>query len=44
MAFVADTLSNKLLHAPSAQMRKADAVEQAMLMSTAEKLFDLGGE
>lgn len=44
IAFVADTLSNKLLHGPSAQLRRADAVEQALLMSSAEKLFELGDE
>ncbi|HUR42457.1 MAG TPA: glutamyl-tRNA reductase [Verrucomicrobiae bacterium] len=41
MAFVADTLSNKLIHAPSAALRHADAVEQALLLSSARKLFDL---
>lgn len=41
LAFVADTLSNKLLHAPSAALRKADAVEQALLLNAARKLFDL---
>lgn len=44
MAFVADTLSNKLLHAPSAALRHADAVEQALLLSAARKLFDLKDE
>ena len=44
MAFVADTLSNKLLHAPSSVLRKADAVEQAMLLSATRKLFDLPDE
>ncbi|HET8881776.1 MAG TPA: glutamyl-tRNA reductase [Solimonas sp.] len=41
LGFVADTLSNKILHAPSQVLRKADAVEQAMLLNTARKLFDL---
>lgn len=41
LGFVADTLSNKILHAPSRVLRKADAVEQAMLLNTARKLFDL---
>lgn len=41
MAFVADTLSNKLLHAPSSQLRRAGSVEQAMLVTSARKLFDL---
>ena len=44
MAFVADTLSNKLVHAPSAALRHADAVEQALLLSSARKLFDLPDE
>ena len=41
MAFVADTLSHKLIHAPSAALRRADAVEQALLLASARKLFDL---
>ena len=41
MAFVADTLANKLLHAPSKALRTADAVEQALLLDAAQKLFDL---
>jgi len=41
LQFVADTLTNKLLHAPSAALRRADAVEQALLLSAAQKLFDL---
>jgi glutamyl-tRNA reductase len=41
MAFVADTLANKLVHAPSAALRHADAVEQALLLNSARKLFDL---
>jgi glutamyl-tRNA reductase len=41
MAFVADTLANKLLHAPSKALRSADAVEQALLIDAAQKLFDL---
>ena len=44
MAFVADTLSNKLVHAPSAALRHADAVEQALLLSSARRLFDLPEE
>jgi glutamyl-tRNA reductase len=44
MAFVADTLSNKLLHAPVSRLRKADAVEQALLLSSTRKLFDLPEE
>ena len=41
IAFVADTLSNKLMHAPSAVLRDADAVEQALLLNSVRKLFDL---
>lgn len=41
MAFVADTLLNKLLHAPSKALRSADAVDQAVLLDAAQKLFDL---
>jgi len=42
--FLADTLSNKLLHAPSSRLRRAGAVEQAMLVNAARKLFDLPDE
>jgi len=41
LGFVADTLSNKILHAPSQVLRKADAVEQAVLLNAARKLFEL---
>lgn len=41
LAFVADTLSNKILHAPSQVLRRADAVEQALLLNAARRLFDL---
>ncbi|MDM4771186.1 glutamyl-tRNA reductase [Solimonas sp. SE-A11] len=41
MAFLADTLANKLLHAPSSALKRADAVEQALLLNAARKLFDL---
>lgn len=44
MQFVADTLANKLMHAPSAALRKADAVEQALLLNAAQALFDLPKE
>jgi glutamyl-tRNA reductase len=44
MAFVADTLANKLLHAPSERLRNAGLVEQAMLLDAAHKLFDLPDE
>ncbi len=41
LSFVADTLSNKILHAPSQALRRADAVEQALLLNAARRLFDL---
>ncbi|WP_020651248.1 glutamyl-tRNA reductase [Solimonas variicoloris] len=41
LGFVADTLSNKILHAPSQVLRKADAVEQSLLLNAARKLFEL---
>lgn len=41
LGFVADTLSNKLLHAPSHRLRSADSVEQSLLINAARKLFDL---
>jgi len=41
LLFLADTLSNKLLHGPSAALRQASAVEQALLLNAARKLFDL---
>ena len=41
LGFVADTLTNKLLHAPSHRLRGAGAVEQALLVHAARKLFDL---
>ena len=41
LSFVADTLSNKILHAPSQTLRRADAVEQTMLLNAARKLFEL---
>ena len=44
MTFVADTLLNKLLHAPSKALRSADAVDQAVLLDAAQKLFDLPDE
>lgn len=44
LGFVADTLSNKILHAPSQVLRRADAVEQALLLSATRKLFDLPEE
>ncbi len=44
MQFVADTLANKLLHAPSAALKRADSVEQALLLNAAQTLFDLPDE
>lgn len=44
MQFVADTLANKLMHAPSAALRRADSVEQALLLNAAQSLFDLPTE
>ncbi|TAM12302.1 MAG: glutamyl-tRNA reductase [Nevskiaceae bacterium] len=41
LVYLADTLSNRLMHAPSSALRHADAVEQALLLSAAHKLFDL---
>lgn len=41
LSFVADTLTNKLLHAPSHRLKNADGVEQALLLNAARKLFDL---
>ncbi|MGH8456748.1 MAG: glutamyl-tRNA reductase [Stenotrophobium sp.] len=41
ISFIADTLSNKLMHAPSHALRHASAVEQALLLNAARKLFDL---
>ncbi len=44
MKYVANTLSNKLLHAPSHSLRNADSVEQAMLVSAVRKLYELPDE
>ncbi|MDN5873004.1 MAG: glutamyl-tRNA reductase [Sinobacteraceae bacterium] len=41
LTYLADTLSNRLMHAPSHALRHADSVEQALLLSAARKLFDL---
>jgi glutamyl-tRNA reductase len=41
MSFLADTLSNKLMHAPSQTLRRANTVEQALLLSAVRKLYDL---
>jgi len=44
LAFVADTLSNKLMHAPSHALKAASAVDQAWLQAAAQKLFALPEE
>ncbi|HWU69560.1 MAG TPA: glutamyl-tRNA reductase, partial [Stenotrophobium sp.] len=41
MAFIADTLSNKLMHAPSHALRHASAVDQALLLNASRRLFEL---
>jgi glutamyl-tRNA reductase len=42
--FLADTLSNKLMHGPSQALRQAGAVEQALLLNAVRKLYDLPEE
>lgn len=44
MQWLAHTLSNKLMHPPSQTLRRADAVEQALLVNGARRLFDLPDE
>jgi glutamyl-tRNA reductase len=44
ISFLADTLSNKLMHAPSQALRHASAVEQALLLNAARKLYGLPEE
>lgn len=41
LGYLADTLSNRLMHAPSQALRSADTVEQSLLLSAVRKLFDL---
>lgn len=41
MEFVANTLSNKLVHLPSQTLRHADAVEQALLVNGVRRLYEL---
>lgn len=41
LEYLANTLTNKLVHAPSSALRRADAVEQSLLLNAAQKLFDL---
>jgi glutamyl-tRNA reductase len=44
MDFVAETLTNKLLHAPISRLRQAEGGEQALLLNSAQTLFDLDRE
>ncbi|HEU0197693.1 MAG TPA: glutamyl-tRNA reductase [Nevskiaceae bacterium] len=44
LVYLVDTLSNRLTHAPSHALRTADAVQQALLLSAARKLFELPDE
>jgi len=44
LGYLADTLSNRLMHAPSQALRGADVVEQSLLLSALRKLFDLPEE
>ncbi|HFE48647.1 MAG TPA: glutamyl-tRNA reductase, partial [Chromatiaceae bacterium] len=41
LRFLANTLTNKLLHAPSSQLRQAAADGQADLLEAANTLFKL---
>ncbi|NCA89142.1 MAG: glutamyl-tRNA reductase [Gammaproteobacteria bacterium] len=42
LAFLANTLTNKFLHAPSARLRQAGREGEAELLDAANALFDLG--
>jgi glutamyl-tRNA reductase len=42
LAFLANTLTNKLLHAPSSQLRAASSAGQTELLEAANTLFQLG--
>ena len=44
LAFLANTLTNKLLHAPSANLRAAAQRGDVELLRAAEKLFDVGAQ
>lgn len=44
LSYLADTLCNKLMHEPSNALRKADAVQQALLLSAVRRLYDLPDE
>ena len=39
MRYLAETLTNKLLHAPVSRLGRASAVEQGLLLSSARELF-----
>lgn len=41
LSYLADTLCNRLMHEPSNALRKADAVQQALLLSAVKRLYDL---
>ena len=41
MRYLAETLTNRLLHAPSARLRQADRDRYAALLDSAHELFDL---
>jgi glutamyl-tRNA reductase len=41
MGFLAHTLTNKLLHAPSARLRRAGREGEAEILEAANELFDL---
>ncbi|WP_029890782.1 glutamyl-tRNA reductase [Polycyclovorans algicola] len=43
MQFLADTLTNKLLHAPVSRLGQADRVEQGVLLEATRRLFGLDG-
>jgi len=42
LTFLANTLTNKLLHAPSARLRQAGREGEAEILEAANALFDLG--
>jgi glutamyl-tRNA reductase len=42
LVFLANTLTNKLLHTPSAQLREACSAGQTELLEAANTLFQLG--
>ncbi len=44
LAFIAGTLTNKLMHAPTARLRQAGPDEQRALLDAARRLFDLGDD